>query len=226
MFGTNQAIQITRDAIFIDNGSLDAGANHITFNLIAGLIIASITAAVELGDVRRIGAVAAKTVPTVTLLYMLATILILLTNFSAMPGAFALIASDAFTGNAVLGGSRLVIQWGIQHGAFSNEADIGMESLAHGKARTNEPVREGLVVMCGPIIDTLLVCTSNTLVILISRGWRDASANGVTLTSRAFAQRLRPVDLIVMFDCIVSFGITKIFTYSFYDSQCVRFLFG
>ena len=227
MFGTNQVIQITRDALFIENGWLDPDANHLFFNLTAGLIIAALTGLIVLGGIRGIGTVAAKTVPAMTVLYIVITSLALLTNITAIPGVFALIITDAFTGNALLGGSLLsVIQWGIQRGAFSNEAGIGTEAIAHGAARTDEPVREGLVAMCGPIIDTLLVCTATALVIILSGAWRSGDTNGVTLTANAFATLLGPFGLIAVFLCALSFGITTIFTYSFYGGQCAHFIFG
>ena len=227
MFGTNQVIQITRDAVFIGNGWLDADSDHLFFNLTAGLTIAFLTGLVVFGGIRSIGYVAAKTVPAMTILYILITLIALLTNISALPGVFALIVTDAFSGDALLGGSLLsVIQWGVQRGAFSNEAGIGTESLAHGVARTNEPVREGLVAMCGPIIDTLIVCTATALVIISSDVWRSGDANGVTLTANAFSSLLGPVGLVGVFACVLSFGITTIFTYSFYGGQCAHFLFG
>ena len=227
MFGTNQVIQITRDALFIDNGLLDANSGHLLFNLTAGLIIAFLTGLIVLGGIRGIGNMAAKTVPSMTVLYIVITAFALLINITAIPGVFALIITDAFTGDALLGGGLLsVIQWGIQRGAFSNEAGIGTESLAHGVARTDEPVREGLVAMCGPIIDTLLVCTATALVIILSGAWRTGDTNGVTLTAIAFASLLGPIGLFAVFLCAVSFGITTIFTYSFYGGQCAHFLFG
>ena len=227
MFGTNQVIQITRDAVFIGNGWLDANADHLLFNLTAGLVIAILTGLVVFGGIRSIGNVAAKTVPAMTALYLIITLVALVANISALPDVLALIVTDAFSGDALLGGSLLtVIQWGVQRGAFSNEAGIGTESLAHGAARTNEPVREGLVAMCGPIIDTLLVCTATAMVIILSDVWRNGDANGVTLTANAFASLLGPIGLVGVFVCVLSFGITTIFTYSFYGSQCARFLWG
>ena len=132
MFGTNQVIQITRDAVFIGNGWLDANADHLLFNLTAGLVIAILTGLVVFGGIRSIGTVAAKTVPAMTALYLIITLIALAANISALPDVLALIVTDAFSGDALLGGSLLtVIQWGVQRGAFSNEAGIGTESLAH-----------------------------------------------------------------------------------------------
>ena len=227
MFATNQMIQIVRESVFLENDWLNASSSHTSFNLSIGFVIAFVTACVVIGGVKRIGSVTAKTVPVLIFVYVLATVLILIINITAIPSALALIVTDAFTGKAVLGGGVLsVIQWGIQRGAFSNEAGIGTESMAHGVARTNEPVREGLVAMCGPIIDTLIVCTSTAIVIILSGVWSTGSDNGVTLTASAFQELLGPAGLVIVILCALSFGLTTLFTYSFYVEQCAHFLFG
>lgn len=227
LFATNQIIQILREAIFIDHGWLDPQANHLLFNLGAGFLIAFVTGCVVIGGVQRIGRVAAITMPVLVLIYVMATVAVLVSNITQVPSALALIVTDAFTGQAVLGGGLLsVIQWGVQRGAFSNEAGIGTESLAHGAARTKEPVREGLVAMCGPIIDTLIVCTATAVVIILSGVWQAGGDNGVTLTAHAFHNLLGPIGLVVVFLCALSFGLTTLFTYSFYAEQCAHFIFG
>ena len=85
-----------------------------------------------------------------------------------------------------------VILYGVQRGAYSNEAGMGTESLVHGAAKTNEPIREGLVAMLGPIIDTLVVCTATALMILIAGTWQSDASQGVTLTANAFSTLLGP----------------------------------
>ena len=135
---------------------------------------------------------------------------------------------DAFTGDAVASGGLLaMILYGVRRGAYSNEAGMGTESLAHGAARTAEPIREGLVAMLGPVIDTLLVCTATAMMILISGVWQtNGHAEGVTLTANAFSALLGPAGSVVVFVCTLCFATTTIFTYSFYGSQCTSFLFG
>jgi AGCS family alanine or glycine:cation symporter len=119
-----------------------------------------------------------------------------------------------------------MILYGVRRGAYSNEAGMGTESLAHGAARTAEPVREGLVAMLGPIIDTLVVCTATAMMILISGVWQQGDLEGVTLTASAFSVLLGPAGSVIIFICVVCFASTTIFTYSFYGSQCTSFLFG
>ena len=131
------------------------------FNLVCGVVLASIVALVILGGLLRIAAVASALVPTMSILYVGSILVALVLNAELIPAAFTLILTDAFTGESVAGGSLMaMIIYGVQRGAYSNEAGIGTESLAHGAAKTSEPIREGLVAMLGPIIDTLIICLS------------------------------------------------------------------
>ena len=101
-----------------------------------------------------------------TAVYLVAVLVALTLNAGAIPNAFSMILTDAFTGEAAAGGSLLaVVVYGVQRGAYSNEAGMGTESLVHGAAKTNEPIREGLVAMIGPILDTLIVCTATAQMI-------------------------------------------------------------
>lgn len=224
---SNQLIQIFRDLVVIEYGFLHTAADPFNFNLGSGLVLASLTAAVVFGGLTRIAKVAAALVPSMSVLYVGAVGVALLLNLEAVPAAFALILTDAFTGEAVAGGGLLaMILYGVRRGAFSNEAGMGTEAMAHGAARTTEPIREGLVAMMGPVIDTLLVCTATAMMILVSGVWQQGEAEGVTLTAQAFSELLGPAGTVIVFTCVVCFAVTTIFTGSFYGSQCVSFLFG
>ena len=173
MFGTlpvfqvNQLVQITRDALAIPAG-ITSAENHFTFDLIMGLVLSVSLFAVAVGKVKRVAAVAGSLVPLMVLFHAVITGYLLLSHLTELPAMLALIVVDAFSGEAVSGGVLgAVILIGVQRGVFSNEAGLGTESLAHGAAKTNEPIREGLVAMVGPIIDTLLVCTCTALAILV-----------------------------------------------------------
>ena len=153
---SNQLIQIMREVIAPEVG-LTVPSDPFMFNLICGVVLASIVALVILGGLLRIAAVASTLVPTMSILYVGSIFVALALNAELIPAAFTLILTDAFTGESVAGGSLMaMILYGVQRGAYSNEAGIGTESLAHGAAKTSEPIREGLVAMLGPIIDTLL----------------------------------------------------------------------
>src|SRR5690606_14798789 len=140
-------------------------------------------------------------------LYSGSVLYIVFTHFSEIPYYFNLIITDAFTGNAVVGGAvGEVIRTGIRRAAFSNEAGIGTEALAHGAAKTNEPVREGLVAMIEQVIDTLLVCTMTGLAILMTGVWTDTSADGVTLTAMAFSVGLPgQLGVVILIICVLIF---------------------
>lgn len=224
---SNQLIQIFRDLVMIEQGFLSANEDPFFFNLISGIILAGITGGVIFGGLNRIAGTAKVLVPLMTAVYLVAVIVALTLNIDAVPGALASIVSDAFTGEAAAGGSVLaVILYGVQRGAYSNEAGMGTESLVHGAAKTNEPIREGLVAMIGPIIDTLIVCTATALMILIAGSWQSDASQGVTLTANAFSALLGPAGTVVVFICVLCFATTTIFTYSFYGSQCASFVFG
>ena len=223
---SNQLIQIMREVIAPEVG-LTVPADPLVFNLICGVVLASIVALVILGGLLRIAAVASALVPTMSILYVGSILVALALNAELIPAAFTLILTDAFTGESVAGGSLMaMILYGVQRGAYSNEAGIGTESLAHGAAKTSEPIREGLVAMLGPIIDTLIICTATALLILVSGVWLTEDAAGVTLTASAFTALLGPAGTLIILVCVVCFAASTIFTYSFYGSQCTSFVLG
>ena len=226
LFQTNQLIQTVREVIFINQGWLEE-SNHFNFNLGAGIVLAFIVSGVIFGGLKRIALVASRLVPTMSVLYIGSALYIVISNIDLVPASFALILTDAFDGLAVAGGAiGTVIATGVRRGAFSNEAGIGTEAMAHGAAKTKEPVREGLVAMIGPIIDTLLICTATALVILISGVWQGDSANGVTMTAQAFDTMMPSVGIYILILCIVCFSISTIFSYSYYGTKCLGYLLG
>lgn len=227
MFQSNQLTQIIRDKLLVPYGVVDASATF-TSDAIIGLFLVGLVSLVIFGGIKRIGNVAAKLVPLMVVLYSGAVLYIVFSNFSEVPAMFALIINDAFTGTAVMGGAvGEVIRTGIRRAAFSNEAGIGTEALAHGAAKTKEPVREGLVAMIEPVIDTLIVCTMTGLAILITGVWVDTSADGVTLTAMAFTEGIPgSLGLILLVICVLIFSLTTMFTYSYYGTKCLGFLLG
>ena len=120
-------------------------------------------------------------------------------------------------------GSVIII--GIKRAAFSNEAGIGTEVLAHGAAKTNEPVREGMVAMLGPLIDTIIVCTITALIILLS-GVDLSEANGITLTRNAFIEESGFLGQYFLLFFVFIFSLTTMIGYSYYGTKCSVFLFG
>lgn len=226
VFQTNQLVQALRDLLIIEQGWLSPEADATYFNLGIGIAIAVITSAVVFGGLMRITKVTVALVPFMGTVYIGGAMLAITLNLPEVPAVFALILTDAFTGEAAAGGAVLaMILYGVQRGAFSNEAGIGTESLAHGAAKTQEPIREGMVAMLGPVFDTLLVCTATAVVILLA-GNGQSDSQGVTLTAQAFTILLGPTGSLIVLMSILCFAGTTILTYSFYGTQCSSFIFG
>ena len=224
MFQTNPLVQTIREVIFIEHGWIDPASSGL-FNFFAGICIAAIVAAVIFGGLQRIATVAARLVPTMSAVYILTALYIVLSNLSVVPGPLWLIVTDAFSGLSAAGGViGTIIATGVRRGAFSNEAGIGTEAMVHGAARTSEPVSKGLVAMIGPVVDTLIICTATALVILITGVWQNTDANGVTMTSNAFNAALPGIGSYILIVCIFCFSITTMFSYSYYGSKCLGFL--
>jgi len=205
IFQANQLTQAFRDVILIPSGVQVGFAS----DLITGIIITVIVSIVILGGLHRIATVAGKLVPIMVVLYFITVLIIVLVNIEVVPSSFALIFEDAFTGKAVLGGAvGSVILIGAKRAAFSNEAGIGTAPMAHGAAKTNEPIREGLVAMLGPVIDTIIVCTLTALAILITGAWQTSEGDGVTVTLTAFDSAIPVFGKYILIACILIIAVS------------------
>tara|TARA_R100000306_G_scaffold14485_2_gene17958 strand:- start:519 stop:1892 length:1374 start_codon:yes stop_codon:yes gene_type:complete len=228
VFNVNQLTQAIND-ILLKPAGLYSGFKT---DLIIGLVLASLTAIIILGGLSRISKTASKMVPAMVLLYFVLVLIILAVHIDVVPKYFGLIFSDAFSANFYKGDAFLggvvggIILLGIRRGAFSNEAGIGTAPMAHGAAKTNEPIREGLVAMLGPAIDTLIICTLTALAILVTGVWQSSDANGVSLTASAFEESIPYFGKYALLACIAIFSISSLFSYSYYGSKCMSFLFG
>lgn len=198
--------------------------------IVTGLVIGGLVFLVIVGGIKRIGQVASKMVPFMTVFYVLGCLVIIILNIKAIPHAFSLIFHDAFTGTAAAGGFAgatlaQVIRFGVARGVFSNESGLGSAPIAHGAARTKEPVREGLVAMLGPFIDTIVVCTMTALVIVLT-GAFETGTTGADLTAKAFNIGLPgPGGYIVAFG-IIFFAFSTAISWSYYGDRCVDYLLG
>jgi AGCS family alanine or glycine:cation symporter len=223
VFQANQLTQTVQDVILIPNGIPD----NFWSDLAIGIVITIIVSLVIFGGIRRIGRVAGKMVPAMVVIYVLAVLYIIFTNLSVVPESFRLIFEDAFSGDAVLGGAvGAVILTGVRRAAFSNEAGIGTAPMAHGAAKTNEPVREGLIAMLGPMVDTLIVCTMTALAIIITGEWQTKIDEGITVTVNAFDAAIPVAGPYILMFCILIFSFTSLFSFSYYGTKCLGFLVG
>ena len=224
IFQANQFIQLLRDVVAIPSGWATT-ESHFSFDLIASSVVAFLVALVVIGRIERIGKITVRLVPSMVLLYLYMTLTVMWTYAADIPATLWLIVTDAFTGEAAAGGSiGAVILIGVRRGAFSNEAGIGTESMAHGAAKTAEPIREGIVA---PVIDTLLVCTCTALIILLTGVWQtETGIEGVTLTARAIEQVFPVTGTYLLLIMVGMLSFSTMVTMWFYGVKCMGFLLG
>lgn len=224
LFQTNQLMEILLSQPAMSGWS---ESSRMAFRWIAGILVASLVGMVIFGGIQRIGKVTSRLTPTMAMLYVGLCLLILGLRAGEIPAAFLSIFQQAFQPDAVFGGGLgAVILVGVRRGAFSNEAGIGTEALAHGAAKTREPIREGLIAMLGPMIDTLIICTMTGLVLLVTGVGTEAESGGVALTSQAFEKALPGVGAITLLICVLFFSISTMIGYSYYGAKCSGYLFG
>ena len=223
VFQVNQYTQAIRDIVLADFGI----EGSFTTNLITATVLIAISSMVIFGGIKRIGKVAGSLVPMMTVLYVGSVLFIIFSSPDQIVPGIKLIFTDAFSGDAVLGGAlgSLIIV-GIKRGTFSNEAGLGTAPMAHGAAKTNEPIREGLVAMLGPVIDTIIICTMTALALIITGVWKESDLNGVSLTAEAFAVGIPGYGHLILTLCITIFSMTSLFAFPYYGTKCFAFVFG
>ncbi len=232
---TSQLINITgEDSFFASN------------QWVFGLIMALVTALVIIGGIKSIAKVTSKLVPSMCVIYILSAALVLIINAGAIPGAIGMIVSEAFQPRAaVTGGILAAFIWGMRRATFSNEAGIGSAPIAHSAARTRKPASEGVVALLEPFVDTVVVCTMTSLVIVTTMQFdgdtanftvngqafelgRDANNNaafGIGLTSAAF-ETVNSGFKYLLFVCVLLFAFSTLVTWSYYGLQAWQYLFG
>jgi len=199
-------------------------------HLLIGIILAIAVAAVILGGIREIAAVASVIVPFMAVTYCLAAVVILVIHAAEIPAALATIFDMALNPNAAGGGAiAAAMRYGIARGVFSNEAGLGSSPIAHAAASTDEPVREGLVAMLEPLIDTLIICTMTALVIVISGQWGEARPDGLegaALSAHAFSLTLGDAGSWIVGGSLTLFAFSTIIAWSYYGDRSASYLFG
>lgn len=190
-----------------------------------GLALAALTAAVVVGGVARLGQVTARLVPAMAALYLIACLFVLGSNAGQLPAAFAAIVEGAFTSEGVHGGVLGALIVGFRRAVFSNEAGLGSSAIAHAAVQTREPVTEGFVALWEPFIDTVVVCTMTALVIVVTGQHLAGGADGVQLTSNAFATVIGwfPYVLAVV---VFLFAYSTMITWAYYGAKAAGFLTG
>ncbi|MBY5950074.1 alanine:cation symporter family protein [Algoriphagus marincola] len=223
IFQANQLSAVFR-AVMLEPAGIESTE---TVRWIIGITMMVLVAFVVLGGIKRIAAVASRLVPFMVALYFVTVLIIVGKNFVDVPEMLWLIISDAFTGKAAAGGVvGAVIITGARRAAFSNEAGIGTAPMVHGASKNREPIREGLIAMLGPFIDTIVVCTLTALVIMLTGVWQTTEADGVRLTLNAFESALPGIGKYLLMAAVLIFALSTMFTYSYYGHKCFNYLFG
>ncbi len=242
MFGTlcimnvNQLTEAVM-ATFVDIDSLNSSAamssigslagfdNVETFRLLFGTAVAIIVGVVILGGIKRIANVATVLVPFMVAFYFLLVLYIIITHIDAVPGVFKSIFTEAFNLKAGFGALVGIAIIGARRAALVNDAGIGTATIMHGASRNNKPVREGLIAMLGPSIDSGLVCTLTALAILLCGDINVEGIKGLEVAMKAFSSAIPYGDILLM--CVVAcFAMSSLFSYSFYGTTCATYLFG
>jgi AGCS family alanine or glycine:cation symporter len=197
-----------------------------------GLVMATLVAVVIIGGIRRIASVADKIVPLMCGVYIVGCLTVILMNWENVPAGLSAIFTQAFAPDAVYGGFLGTLVVGFQRAAFSNEAGVGSAAIAHSAAKTPYPVREGIVALLEPFIDTIVVCTMTALVIVMSGAYANpayadliAGNNGATLTSRAFGEDIAWFPYVLSL-AVFLFAFSTMISWSYYGERCWSWLFG
>ena len=217
MFQANQSGKIVLTTL---------GIPHLDW--LYGLILAALVGVVIIGGIKRIATTAEKIVPFMCGFYVLCGFVVLIANFTAIPAAIGEIVSSAFNPAAGLGGFIGVLITGIKRAAFSNEAGIGSAAIAHAAAKTDEPVREGIVSLLEPFIDTIIVCSMTGIVIVVSGVLDGASKDGldgVMLTANAFSTVISFFPKFLSL-AVFLFAFSTMISWSYYGERCWTYLFG
>jgi AGCS family alanine or glycine:cation symporter len=194
-------------------------------------VMIALTGIVILGGLKRIGEFTSVLVPFMAILYLAGGLVIILLNIGSVPGVLATVFSDAFTGSAATGGfagatMMMALRYGVARGLFSNEAGLGSAPIVHAAAQTDHPVRQGLYGIFEVFVDTILICTTSGLVILLTATW-SGDVTGAALAARAFETGLPGVwgDIIVT-GGIALFAFSTIIGWSYYGETGVVYLWG
>ena len=210
------------------------GMDYTWTTVIAGALITLLTALIVIGGIKRIATVSEVIVPVMIVAYAGCCLTIIFCHITEIPSALSAIIEGAFSTKAVAGGTAGTVMMyamksGVARGIFSNEAGLGSAPIAAAAAKTNEPVRQGLVTMTGTFIDTIIVCTMTGLAIIMSGSHNTAELKGVMITMDAFDYGLpfsERVSSFILMSCLAVFAFTTILGWNYYSERCLSYLTG
>lgn len=217
MFQTNQSAVILNESF---------GVPHI----VTGALMMIFGGIVIIGGINRIAKVTSFLVPFMAITYVIGCLIVISYHIEKLPGLFSLILTSAFSDTGISGGAvatmHMAILQGVKRACFSNEAGLGSAAIAHSAAATNEPVREGVVALLGPFIDTVTICTLTAFVILTTGVWETSSVVGVPLTAHAFDTVISGFGHYFIPIAATLFAFSTLISWSYYGETAVYYLFG
>jgi AGCS family alanine or glycine:cation symporter len=189
-----------------------------------GIVLAIITSFVIFGGLSKIAKVASAIVPFMVFIYLIAVIVVMVLNSEKVLPAIQLIFAEAWNFNTIVtGGFWGLVIIGVRRAMFSNEAGLGSAPMYHGQSKTDNPIKEGLVAMLGPFIDTILVCTFTAIVIILSGAYTE-DISGILMTLEAFERTLFGYGDDLLMLIVTAFALSTLFTYSYYGVKSLSFL--
>jgi AGCS family alanine or glycine:cation symporter len=225
IYQINQLVQVLREFVAIPLG-IATFKEHLYFDLGTGIILCILITWIVLGKLSRLSAITSRIVPFMVILYFAMTFVLLIINITEIPQVVESIFVGAFSADSILGGTvGTIILIGVQRGAFSNEAGIGTESMAHGASDTKEPIKEGLVASIGPVIDTLIVC-SCTAIAILATGALNSGLKGVSLTAQAFEISFPGIGGLLVVLIVFFLSTSTVLAFSYYGKKCAEFIGG
>ena len=222
MFQSNQAYA---QVLVITGGPASA---LVDMGWLFGLSLAAIVAAVIIGGIQSIARVAAILVPVMAMLYVVSCMVVITLSAEHLPGALQLVLSEAFTGQAASGGALGAVIIGFQRALFSNEAGIGSASIAHAAVKTEAPASEGITALLEPFIDTVVICSLSSLVILTTampHNLMGSGLAGIELTSAAFAWHFAWAPYVIAIAALL-FAFSTTLAWSYYGLKGWTYLVG
>ena len=235
-FGIGNAVQVGNITSSISTAVTTfnpAFAATDTLNLIVGIIIAVIVAFTLLGGIQRLGSVTEKLVPFMSIIYIVASIIVLICHAQALPGVFALIFKGAFNPTAAVGGIsgftlKLCIEWGVKRGVFSNEAGLGSAPMAHAATSETNPVKQGLYGIFEVFMDTIVICTMSGLTLLVSGIDLNYGVKGTTaLNAQALGTVFgAEIGALIIAVGISLFALSTVLSWGLYGTRCCEYIFG
>ena len=219
------ANQLTQTVVQVIYPPVNSAIDSFIFKGSFGLLLILVSGWVILGGLKKIVKTTSKLVPLMVILYLLMGGWVIIDNLMQIPYVLKTIIFSAFDFKTMyVGGFWGLVLLGIRRAVFSNESGIGNAPMYHGQSQTKEPINEGLVASLGPLLDTILVCSITGIVIIISGSYLDTELNGILLTLESFNRLFYQLGDTLLVFMVIVFGITTLFTYSYYGVKCLDFL--